>query len=130
MRYRLDEVIKAYMQRHDIKSTRELSERFGGEISHAYISVLLNGHAHGSDKTIDPKISTLKLLAEKMNIRLEALLYAAGYIDEAREPTKEDFPDFAEVFEDTDLIMIAKEAKSEGISAETLRGFVKLIKDK
>ena len=132
MQTKLAKVLRDFMASQGIRSARELAQKFDNEVSHGYLSNLLAGENPATGKTIDPKIGTLKLLAKKMGMPIERLLYLSGYTDEESVKIKpEEFDDeYRKIFAEhgIDYLVVTKKAYENGITPDMLQNLIEVIK--
>ena len=120
--------MRGYMTANDIRSIRQLAEHWGHEISHSHLATMIN-----NSKDADPKIGTLRLLADKMGMSFERFLFLAGYtesegIGSPAEKLPESFRKLLER-EGAEFMVVSEEARAEGIDPRTLLDFIHFLKN-
>lgn len=108
-------------------SLREAAERSG--LSHSYISSLETGTHPGTKAPISPSPESLKRLASAYNFEYEQLMILAGYIEEPKEESFDEFSDdinklsFEELFGKWDM-----QIDGVSISEEEARGILAFVR--
>lgn len=131
---KLGEIIKKYREENNL-SLREFAEKCG--LSHAYIAKLEEGKDPRSGKNIEPTIDTVKKISEAMNMPLDKLLKAIGYLDtDIRNPADEisdavkDDPELLEFWnelkEREDLKLLFKQTRK--LSPKDIKQVIRIIK--